>query len=155
MPFRKGGKPTLSASRVINPKAELLKTTPLTGTLGATAVRNSHISMLNPPAAHGDHLARAIERLYPIGLTKRRSDGSVVEGADNPLRSALPDPVGGPQRVETGVEHEYRVALGEITDGSRHRLRMDTILAARRIGLFVMCQAAGNALSHRWYPLTR
>src|ERR1700719_4119703 len=35
-------------------------------------------------AAHGDHLARAIQCLYPVGLTKCRSDRGVVEGADNP-----------------------------------------------------------------------
>src|SRR5271156_4333524 len=94
--------------------------------------------MLNPPS-----LQRAItwrercKRLHPIGLTKRRSHGSVVEGADNPLRSALPDPVARAKRVQTGVEDEYRIGLGAIADCSGHRLRMDSILTSRRVGLLV------------------
>jgi hypothetical protein len=47
------------------------------------------------------------------------------------------DPIGRPQRVESGVESKYRVSLGEVADGSRYRLRMDTVRAARRISLLV------------------
>ena len=47
-------------------------------------------------AAERDDLARTVERLDAIGLTKRCSNGSVVEGADDPLRSALTDPVARP-----------------------------------------------------------
>src|SRR5205807_9408247 len=44
-------------------------------------------------AAERNHLARAIQRLYPVGLSKRCPHGPVVEGTNNPLRSTLPDPV--------------------------------------------------------------
>jgi hypothetical protein len=74
----------------------------------------------------------AIQRLHPVGLTKRRSHGRVVEGTDNPLRSTLPDPVGGPKRVQTSVEDEYRIGLGQITQRSGHRLRMDAIQRTAR-----------------------
>ena len=106
-------------------------------------------------AAQRDDLARAIEGLDPVGLTERRSDGGVVEGADNPLRSALPDPVAGPQRVEAGVEDEYRVAFGEITDRSRYRLRMDAILAACQIGLLVQLLIPFRTLSGHLVPKAR
>ena len=88
-------------------------------------------------AAERNHLARAIQRLYPVGLSKRCPHGPVVEGTNNPLRSTLPDPVAGPERVETGVENEYRIGLGEIADRPGHRLRMDAILASREVGLLV------------------
>jgi len=67
-------------------------------------------------AAERNNLARAIQRLYAVGLSKRCPHGPVVEGTDNPLRSTLPDPVAGPERVETRVENEYRIGLGEIAD---------------------------------------
>jgi hypothetical protein len=41
------------------------------------------------------------------------------------------------ERVQTGVEGEYRIGLGQIADCSGHRLRMDAILTSRRIGLIV------------------
>ena len=63
-------------------------------------------------ATKRDDLARTIERLDAVGLTKRRSDRGVVKRADDPLRTALAYPVGRPQRVETGVQGEDRVALG-------------------------------------------
>src|ERR1700726_2591245 len=88
-------------------------------------------------AAERNHLARAIQRLYPVSLTKSCAHGPVVEGTDNPLRSTLPDPVAGPERIETGVEGEYRIGLGQIADRSGDRLRMDAILASRRIRLRV------------------
>ena len=68
---------------------------------------------------------------YAVGLTKRGTDGAIVEGADDPLRAALADPVARPERVEAGVECEDRVVLGEVAHRSCHRLRMDAILAAR------------------------
>ena len=86
-------------------------------------------------AAERDDLARAVQRLDAVGLAERGADRGVVERADDPLRAALADPVGRPQRVEPGIEDEDRVARGEIADRARHRLRMDAILAARRIGL--------------------
>src|SRR5580704_18954339 len=88
-------------------------------------------------AAERDHLARTIERLDAIGLTERGADGAIVERADDPLFAALADPVARPERVEPGVEHEHRIARGKIADRTRHRLRMDTILAARKIALLV------------------
>src|SRR5438105_3303842 len=88
-------------------------------------------------AAKGDDLAEPIQRLDAVGLTERRSDGGVVEGSDDPLRSVLPYPVAGPECVETGIENEDRVAPCKIANRSRHRLRMNAILAARRIGLLV------------------
>jgi len=97
----------------------------------------THQDIESAIAAQSNHLARAIQRLHPVGLTKCRSHGRVVEGTDNPLRSTLPDPVGGPERVQTGVEDEYRIGLGQIADCSGHRLRMDAILASRWVGLLV------------------
>src|ERR1700746_2754125 len=67
-------------------------------------------------AGQRDHLPRAVERLDAVGLPERRSDGTVVERPDDALRSALPDPVGGPQRIKAGVEYEDRVLVGEIAD---------------------------------------
>jgi len=74
--------------------------------------------MLNPPiAAHSDHLARAVQCLDPVGLTKRRSHGSVVEGADNPLRSAFAESSLRDQSVLRPVSRrEHRVVLGQIAD---------------------------------------
>src|ERR1700677_3749564 len=88
-------------------------------------------------AAERDHLARTVERLDAIGLTKRGADGAIVERADDPLLATLADPVTRPERVEPRVEHEHRIARGKIADRTRHRLRMNTILAARKIALFV------------------
>ena len=45
-------------------------------------------------AAQRDDLARTIERLDAVGLTQRRADRGVVEGAHDPLRSTLAYPVG-------------------------------------------------------------
>ena len=50
-------------------------------------------------AGKRNDLTRAIERLDAVGLTERRSDRGVVERADDPLRSALADPIGRPERV--------------------------------------------------------
>ena len=82
-------------------------------------------------------LARAIERLDAVGLTQRRSDCGVVERAYDPLRSALAYPIGRPQRVESGVQREDRITLGQVANRPSNRLRMDAILAARRIGLLI------------------
>jgi len=50
MPSRYAGSPLASASRGMSPNDALLYTTTLTGSLWCTAVRNSLISMLNPPS---------------------------------------------------------------------------------------------------------
>jgi hypothetical protein len=47
-------------------------------------------------AGQRDDLTRPIERLDAVGLTKGRPHGAVFERPDDALRSALPDPVGGP-----------------------------------------------------------
>jgi hypothetical protein len=47
-------------------------------------------------AAKRDDLARAIQRLNAVGLTERGANRSVIERADDPLRSALVYPVGRP-----------------------------------------------------------
>src|ERR1700738_1874588 len=98
-------------------------------------------------AAECDNLARTVERLDTIGLAKGGADGAIVEGADDPLLAALADPVARPERVEPGVDDKHGVARGEVAHraaaraGSappaRHRLRMNTILAARGIALLV------------------
>src|SRR5580700_5637954 len=55
----------------------------------------------------------------------------------DPLLAALADPVARPERIEPGVDDEHGVARGEIAHCARHRLRMNTIPAARGIGLLV------------------
>ena len=138
MPSRKGGRPTLSASKRDQPEGGIVVDDHLDRQLvmhGGHEFAHQHVEAA--VAAERDHLARAIQRLHAVGLTERRPHGRIVEGADDPLRSALPDPVGGPQRVEAGVEDEDRIGLGEIADRPRHRLRMDAILAAREVGLLV------------------
>ena len=86
-------------------------------------------------AAKRDDLTGAIERLDAVGLAERRSDRGVVERTDDPLRSALAYPVSRPQRVEPGIQDEDRIACGKIADRPRHGLRVNAVLAARRIGL--------------------
>jgi len=61
-------------------------------------------------------------RLHPVGLTKCRSHGSVVAAIH------FAGSVGGAERVQTGVEDEYRTGLGQIVDCPGHRLRMDVTL---------------------------
>src|SRR5216683_2283688 len=79
------------------------------------------------------------ERGETHGLRFQRdhSDGGIVEGTNDSLRSALTNPVCRPECVEAGVEGENSVAVGKITDRARDRLRMNAILAAREISLFV------------------
>ncbi len=86
-------------------------------------------------AAERYHLARAVEGLDAVGLAERGPDGGVVERADDPLGAALADPVRGPQGVEARVEGEHRVPRGKVAHRPGHRLRMDAVLAAGRIGL--------------------
>ena len=88
-------------------------------------------------ARQNDDLTRPVERLHAVRLGDGGSDRCVVERAHDPLRAGLSDPVRRPQRVQAGVEHEDRVLVGEIADGSGDRLRMDLALAARGIGLLV------------------
>src|ERR1700758_5481905 len=97
-------------------------------------------------AGQRDHLPPAVERLDAVGLPERRSDGTIVERPDDALRSALPDPVGGPQRIEAGVEHEDRVPVGEIADRAGDGLWMDAIGAAREISLLVELAIPGLAV---------
>jgi hypothetical protein len=94
--------------------------------------------MLKPPSPQSAITCRErSSALDTVGLTERRSDRSVVEGTENPLRSALPYPVGRPERVEAGVQYEDRAALGEIADHARHRLRMYAIRAAAKVRLAI------------------
>src|SRR5262245_50184717 len=85
----------------------------------------------------GDDLARTIEHLDAVGLAERSSDGAIVEGSQDPLRTTLPNPIAGPQRVDACIDEEYRIAFGGIADCPRHRLRVDAIAAAFRVGLLV------------------
>src|SRR5580693_3580186 len=89
-------------------------------------------------AAKRDDLARTVERLDAIGLAQGSTDGTIVEGADDPLLAALADPVARPECVEPGVDDEHRVAFGEIAHRTRNSLRMNPVLDARRIGLLVL-----------------
>src|ERR1700722_2374687 len=88
-------------------------------------------------AAQRNYLARAIKRLDPIRLTQRRPYGSIVEGADDSLRSALPGPVRRPKRVQAGVEDECCVSLCQVADCPGNRLRMDAIGTSAEIRLLV------------------
>ena len=96
---------------------------------------HQHVETAVP--GQGDDLARAIERLDSVGLTKRSPNSGIVEGSQDPLRSTLPNPIAGPKRVEAGIDEKHRIAFGGIADRPRHRLRMDTVLAALRVRLLV------------------
>ncbi len=106
-------------------------------------------------AGKGDHLARAVQRLHPVGLAEGGADRRVVERADDPLAAARAHPVGGPQGVEAGVEHEHGVGMGQIPDHPRHGLRMDLVLAARRIGLAVEHLVPVGPLAHGGVEMAR
>src|SRR6516164_9514294 len=109
-----------------------------TGSLWCTAVRNSPISILKPPSPVSAMTWRErSRRLDTVGLTKRGSHSAVVEGSQDPLRSALPNPVAGPECVQPGIDDEHGVAFGGIADGPRHRLRVDAVAAAVRVRLLV------------------
>src|ERR1700728_5301353 len=86
-------------------------------------------------AAERDHLARTVERLNAVGLTKRGADGAIVERADDPLLAALADPVARPERVEPGVEDKHGVARGEVAPQPRHSRSMNAVLTRRGIRL--------------------
>ncbi len=60
--------------------------------------------------------------------------------------SPLADPVARPERVQSGVEDEHGIARGEVAHCTRHSLRMNTILAARGVGLLVQHLVPGLAV---------
>src|ERR1700730_7316557 len=138
MASRNEGKPSISASKGISPKAEIVVNHRLYRQLVMhSGEKLAHEHVETAVAAKSNDLARPIEGLDAICLTESGSDGRVVERTDDSLCSVLPYPVGRPQRVETSIEDEDCIAPGEVADGSRYRLGMDAIGTAVRIGLFV------------------
>src|ERR1700758_4365569 len=105
----------------MSPRPELLYTMTLTGSLWCAAVRNSHISMLKPPspqramtwrsrftawmplawpravptAAEGVARRLGFPGVEAVGRAGGGPEGGFVKGADDPLRAALANPVGG------------------------------------------------------------
>src|ERR1700679_3407908 len=82
-------------------------------------------------AAERDDLARAVERLYAVSLAKGGADCAIVEGADDPLLAALPDPIARPERIEPRIDNENCITLGEIAHHPRNGLGMNAVLTAR------------------------
>src|SRR5262249_17510029 len=82
-------------------------------------------------------LARTIQHLDAVRLTKCSPDTAIVEGTQDPLRSSLPNPIARPECVETCIDEEYRIAFGGIADRPRHRLRVDTVAATLWVRLLV------------------
>jgi hypothetical protein len=111
---------------------------------GSQKLAHEHIEAA--VATKRDDLTRTVKGLDAVGLAERGPHRPIVEGTDDPLRSALPNPIGRPERVEARVEDEYRIPLGEVADGTGNRLRMDAIGAPRGVGLLVELAVPGAAL---------
>src|SRR5260221_8578421 len=94
---------------------------------------NSPISMLNPPSP----VSAITWRERSSTCTPLAWPSAVVERADDPLRSGLPNPVPRPQRVQAGVENKDRIAARRVADRARHGLRVNAVLAPLEIALLV------------------
>ena len=102
------------------------------------AVRNcAHQHVEAAIAAKRDYLPRFVERLDAVRLPHRRADGAIVEGTDDALRTALPDVIGGPQRVQARIEHKDGVLGRKFAHRACHCLWMDSIRASAEIGLAI------------------
>src|SRR5580658_9465843 len=109
-----------------------------TGSLWCTAVRNSHISMLKPPSPVSTMTWRPRSAAWmPLAMASAVPTAALL---NEPMICCAPlcrIQFADHNVLRPVIEDENGIALGQIARRARHGLRMNNILAARRIGLLV------------------
>src|SRR5208337_3657835 len=137
-PFIASGQAHLLRLQVYEAKCAVVVDDDLDGQLvmsGSQKFAHQHVEAAI--AAKRDYLPRFVEHLDAVRLPHRRADGAIVEGTDDALRTALPDVIGGPQRVQARIEHKDGVLGRKFAHRACHCLWMDSVRASAETGLAI------------------